>query len=493
MRRGLFKNLIVVLSIFYSVSIMAEDRETMIKAIDCVVDRYIELEAFNGCILVAYDHDILYQRVHGIADPATGELLTAGHRFRLASVSKQFTGLAVMLLKQDGDLNYSDSITKHLPELPYNSITIRQLLTHTSGLPDYGPLLDQYCEKEGDEGRRQKVATNHDVLELFVKHKPLLLFQPGTRHQYCNTGYILLALIVERITGKTFQEFMKTRVFKPSGMENTFVNPANGKLPDKLRAHGFKDDQSGQGYTEFDWHYQNGMYGDGGIYSTVDDMFKYDQILYGEKLVKQQLLSEAFSCPTLKNGEKVDYGFGWSVIQDSRGDFVAHGGGWLGFNSFFLRDYQHGNTVIILTNKAGFRPGKLAFTVYDILHGDECKMPKGSIAALMAKEIKGHDIGHALAKYYALKNGKPDHYDFSESQLNALGYHLINRNRIDDAIRIFQENVKLFPDSWNVYDSLAEAFMKNNDTEKAIKYYMKSLSINPDNDNAKQMLEKLKK
>lgn len=476
-----------------SCSILAKGQQAKIAAIDALMNKYIELDRFNGCLLVADDHAIIYQRVHGVANPATGEPLTQEHRFRLASVAKQFTGTAIMILKERGELDYDDNVRKYLPDLPYDGITIRHLLTHTSGLPDYGSLLDQHWDTTHVNTRERKIANNHDAYECLVKYRPPALFPPGDRHEYCNTGYNLLALIVERVSGQTYQEFMRTRVFDPLGMTSTFENAADGTLPDKLRARGFKRNPVDTGYVDIDWHYQNGMFGDGGAFSTITDMFKYDQALYGSKLVSQQTLKEAFSCSKLNDGNEVDYGFGWSIVHNGRGDFVAHGGGWAGFSSFFLRDYHNGNTVIQLTNMPGVRKEQLAFAIYEILHGGKYEMPKGSVAEVMLTEINKSNVRVALERYHELKKSKPDDYDFSERELNALGYLLLGQKRYADAIEIFKKNASVFPDSWNVYDSLGEAYIKSNDLEQAIRYYEKSLSLNPGNDNAKDMLERLRK
>jgi len=468
-----------------------EDHGRAAKAIDRLVEKHIELDKFNGCFLVAKDRKIIYERVHGISDPATGEKLTLEHRFRLASVSKQFAGLAVMILKQDGKLDYDDPVREYLPDLPYRGITIRHLLTHTSGLPDYGSLLESYWDTTRADSEERRIASNRDAYRLLVEHSPPALFKPGEKHSYCNTGYNILALVIERVSGKSYHEFMRTRIFEPAGMNSTFVNPADGTLPDSLRARGFRENPAGPGYIITDRHYQNGMFGDGGIYSTVGDLFRYDQALYGDKLVSPGILKEGLSPSRLNDGSEEDYGFGWSILSDEGGDFVAHGGGWAGFSPFFIRDYNNGNTIIQLTNRPGITRGELAFAVHSILRGGKVAMPKGSIARVLLREINERDTGSAIETYYTLKKTRPDDYNFSEGELNRLGYQLLGQNRFDEAVLIFIENVRVFPDSWNVYDSLAEAYMKRGQREKAIENYNKSLSMNPENDNARRMLQRM--
>jgi len=355
-------------------------------AIDALVDRHIELDKLNGSLLVAMDREIIYERVHGLADYSTGEELTIDHRFRLASVTKQLTAVGVLVLVQDRQLALEDSVERYLPGFPYPGVTIRHLLTNTSGLPDYGGLLESHWDvAQADTGRR-KIVTNRDVYDILLEEAPPAEFEPGERYAYCNTGFNLLALIVEEVSGQTFPEFMRTRVFGPAGMKDTFVNASDGTLPTERRARGHGPDEAGRGWVVADEHYQNGLYGDGGVYSTVRDLFRYDQALYDGSLVRPDLLEEAVSQARLNDGTMSDYGFGWSVITDERGDFVAHGGGWAGFSPFFVRDYHNGNTVIQLTNRPGIRRGELAFAIYEIMHGGEVELPETAMAEALPRE-----------------------------------------------------------------------------------------------------------
>lgn len=355
-------------------------------AIDALVDRYIELDKFNGTLLVARDREVIYERAHGLADHSTGEELTLDHRFRLASVTKQLTGVGVLVLVQEGLLALGDPVEDYLPGFPYPGVTVRHLLTNTSGLPDYGGLLESHWDVANAGSGRRKIVTNRDVYELLLQEAPPAEFEPGDRYAYSNTGFNLLALVVEDVSGQTFPEFMRTRVFEPAGMKDTFVNAPDGTLPTARRARGHGLDEAGTGWVVADEHYQNGLYGDGGVYSTVRDLFRYDQALYDGALVGPDLLAEAVSPARLNDGTASEYGFGWSVITDERGDFVAHGGGWAGFSPFFVRDYHNGNAVIQLTNRPGIRRGELAFAIYELLHGGRLELPEAAMAEARPEE-----------------------------------------------------------------------------------------------------------
>jgi CubicO group peptidase (beta-lactamase class C family) len=369
-------SVVFLLGVVLLVTVCTPGIQIKIDRIDEVVNRYKELGEFNGCVLVAENGKIIYEKVSGIAHSETGESLTVEHRFRLASVSKQFTAMAAMILKEQGKLSYDDDIQKYLPELPYKGVTIRHLLTHTSGLPDYTSLLEVHWDVEHKGTMMRKIATNTDVLGYLIKYKPSVKFTPGEKHSYCNTGYNLLAIIVERISKMSFQEFMRVHIFEPLDMKDSFVNERNGLNPDEKRARGILPGPDNIGFVLSDFHYQNGMYGDGGIYSTLEDMFRWDQALYSEKLVSRETIAEAFTPSKLNGGELVDYGFGWSLINTEEGKVVAHGGGWLGFRAFILRDLESKNTVIQLCNMPGISKGALAFTILNILHGKEYDLPK---------------------------------------------------------------------------------------------------------------------
>jgi len=466
--------------------------QTTADTIDHLVQRYIDLGKFNGSILVVKDHEIIYDRTHGISNPETNEQLTPAHRYRLASVTKHLTGVAIMILKEQGKLDYDDDIRIYLSELPYDGITIRNLLTHSSGLPDYGQLLDRYWDTVHRGSPDRKIACNYNVYDLLVAHHPPTLFNPGEKRQYSNTGYNLLALVVEKVSGQTYHEFMKNKVFDPAAMNHSFVNAPDGKLPDYLRARGFREDPVTGKSVLSDQHYQNGMFGDGGIYSTIGDMARWDVALYTDNVVNQEILKEAFAKSFLNNGEAQNYGFGWSILESPNGDFVAHGGGWAGFSTFFLRDYQNGNMVIQLTNRPGIRRGALVFAIYDILRGKAVELPKWSVREAMLRELDQHDMDAAIKLYFSLKKDKQDKYEISEQELNLLGYTLLQQNRIPDAISIFQLNIDEHTESFNVYDSMGEACMKNGDNELAIEYYQKSIDLNPANEHGKKMLQKLR-
>lgn len=293
---------------------------------------------FNGAVLMAQHGHILYQKAFGYADFGKKTPLTTRTAFQLASVSKQFTAMAVMMLKQRGKLSYEDSVQRFYPAFPYAGITVRQLLTHRSGLPNYTYFCDQYVTD------RRAHLTNQEVIRLLTLHKPAPYYLPGTHFDYSNTGYCLLAAIVEKVAGVPFGDFLGANIFKPLGMSRTLVyDQAGPVIPD--RAAGYS-----AGRRKYDDTYLNGVVGDKGVYSTVEDLFRWELSLYTEKLVRKEVLEEAFT-PAHQEPREKNYGFGWRIHTPPGGQpLVFHGGWWQGFNAYVMHGRQDHSTIILLSN-----------------------------------------------------------------------------------------------------------------------------------------------
>jgi CubicO group peptidase (beta-lactamase class C family) len=297
-------------------------------------------KGFNGTALIAQHGRVIYKGVFGWADFAKKDSLSVETSFQLASVSKQFTAMAIMMLRERGKLSYEDEITEFFPEFPYTGITVRHLLNHRSGLPDY----TYFCDKHFTD--RRTPISNNRVLEMLTQHRPDAYFLPDRRFDYSNTGYFLLASIVEKVAGMPFTRFMEANIFRPLGMSRTFIYEGDA-VPLADVATGYTG-----GRRRMDACYLNGVVGDKGIYSTVEDLFKWDRALYSEKLVKETTLAEACE-PGSKELKKQNYGFGWRLLNLDCGDpVVYHGGWWKGFKSYLMRNPKDQSTIIVLTNVA---------------------------------------------------------------------------------------------------------------------------------------------
>ena len=305
------------------------------------LDRWLKEREFSGALLFAKGGKTVFRTAMGQADLAGKEPLTTRSSFNLASVSKQFTAAAVMLLFESGRVKLDESVAAYLPELAFApEITVRHLLNHTSGLPDiYGVL-----EREWD---KTKIAGNEQVLEILAAKKPALLFRPGDKMQYSNTGYILLASIAEKVSGLPLARFLGERVFAPLGMADTFVYTLTmPKYPRPSRVFGMKRD--GGKLALDDLIYCDGMRGDGNVHSSVEDLFKWDRALYGETVLKKETIGLMLSPGRLNDGTLIDYGFGFGLSENGR--VASHGGSWVGFRSLIVRYLDRQDTFIILIN-----------------------------------------------------------------------------------------------------------------------------------------------
>lgn len=320
---------------------------------DSLFNSVSKQKGFNGNVLVGIHGNAIYKHSFGYSDLKTKEPLNIKSVFQLASVSKQFTAIAIMMLHEQGKLDYSDTIQKFIPEFPYKNITIRQLLSHRSGLPNYMYFSGKYWKKKD-------FLTNEEVLAQMVKYKPHPEFLPDRRYKYSNTGFAMLALIVERISGLPFHEFMEVNVFQPLEMTSTFVYNPHSKKTIEYETKGYNRNRR-KSYEDF----LDGVTGDKGIYSTVEDMFLWDQALYSEKIVKQSTLDEAFTPASYDYKRDNNYGYGFRLDTLADGSrIVYHGGWWRGYNSLFVRRLDDHTTIIILCNKVNWSFGEIK----DLLH-----------------------------------------------------------------------------------------------------------------------------
>ena len=436
---------------------------------------------FNGTALVFDQGNVVCQGAFGIRSIDPVDSLDVNSQFRLASVSKQFTAMAVMMLKESGKLRCDQDIRDFIPELPYEGITIRQLLHHVSGLPDYEPLMDQNWKPQlqTDDPARYTDG-NADIIKMLAKLKPPVFFKPGEKWQYSNTGYNLLGTIVARASGVSFAEYTQKHLFEPAGMSYTvmydFVIGQDPKMPD--RAYGFQREWNGTDRTAADSHYLNYGQGEDGVYSTVGDLLKWDRILYTDKLVNKATLEEAFTAGVLSNGDTTDYGFGWFIQKTPTGKkLVMHSGGWLNFATYILRGIEEDKCIVLLTNSSGLHAGGMIAGLTKILYNKPYALPPMSIREVMGKDVAEKGVEHAIAQYKKFKTERPNDFHFEEGELNVLGYELLWAGRVDDAVAILRLTVEEFPRSAKAYDSYGDALLAKGDTANALVNFKMGLAM----------------
>ena len=334
------------------VCLVANGQKKNYEKIDSIFGYAAAKHNFSGVVLIAENGKIKYEESFGFREFASRVPLEKTDIFELASVSKQFTATVIMMLKEKGLLQYDDPVEKYL-SIPYKGITIRNLLTHTSGLPDYQAIMDQYWDKS-------KVAGNTDILAYLNQYHPPVLFEPGTRYTYSNTGYVLLASIAEKASGRDFIEFCTTEIFRKLRMTHTAIRTLQEKSAAKNFAigHVFVKERNvfvrADSFPSSDYTIWLGnRKGPGRVSSTAGDLLKWDKALYTEQLISQQTLEEAFTPMVLKDGKISNYGFGWDIILDNpSGRIVWHNGDNPGYKTQIMRYLGKNKTLIVLCNNA---------------------------------------------------------------------------------------------------------------------------------------------
>lgn len=451
-------------------------------------------EQFNGVALV-FDHGaVMYQGAFGLRSTDPEDSLDLNSQFRLASVSKQFTAMCIMVLKEQGRLRYDQDVRDFVPELPYEGITIRHLLHHTSGLPDHVRMMDATWRTDlrYDDPARY-VSGNEEVVKLLAKLRVPLAFRPGEEWQYSNTGYDLLGTIVARASGMSLPDFADRFVFGPAGMDHTlfyeFVPGHDPNMPD--RTYGFQLGWDRRTMEPADGHYLNKTMGEDGVYSTVGDLLKWDRALYTEKLVSNATLKEAFTPAVLNSGETTDYGFGWFI--EGAGTVVKHSGGWLSFSTYIQRDLANDKCLIVLSNNSSTHFSGIVQGLTDLLYDRPARFPPLSIREVMGRVVAAHGVSEAIAFYHTEKARRPAAYRFDEIELNMLGYELMWHGRSDDAAEIQKLNVAEFPNSANAYDSYGDALLAKGDTTAALSNFKRCFALDPSFTATKEKVDALLK
>jgi CubicO group peptidase (beta-lactamase class C family) len=319
--------------------------------IDALMSRYAG-EGAGASLIVVKDGKTLARRGFGYANREEHSKARPETNYRLASVSKQFTAACILLLKQDGKLRLEDPVRKWLPELPAGDakITVHHLLTHTSGLVDYEDLIP---------AERTNQIDDNDVLRMIASQQRLY-FEPGSAHRYSNGGFVLLGLIVQRASAMDLADFMKKQIFAPLGMEHTLMYE-HGRGPEVAnRAYGYTETDGT--WKRTDQSVTSATRGDGGIYSSVDDLAKWDAALYTDKLLNAESRKLAFTPTDPLDDPDVDYGFGWRLS----GDTVWHSGESIGFRNVIVRWPKQHLAVILLSNRNDYQPYPLALTIGEL-------------------------------------------------------------------------------------------------------------------------------
>lgn len=296
--------------------------------------------AFNGNVLIAKKGKIIYQNTFGWADYLHKDSLKITSKFELASVSKPLTALGVLKLVEEERLRLDQTVNDFFPDFPYPNITIQMLLSHRSGLPNYVYFSEDAWKD------RTKAMSNMDAMDLLIEHKPMRYGAPDGRFHYNNSNYMVLASIIEKVTGQDFAVYMKESIFDPAGMKNTAVlsKAVYDKIPTDVIGH---DRVWRRSVVQ---NYLDGPVGDKGIYSTVQDLFLLDIALKDGRVIGEAMLDSAYVPRSDAKRSLFSYGYGWRTFSPQEAQIVYHTGWWHGFRNLYVRDLTNDITIVLLSN-----------------------------------------------------------------------------------------------------------------------------------------------
>jgi len=441
---------------------------------------------FNGAVMVAEHGKIIYSKGFGLANMDWDIPNQATTKFRLGSITKQFTALLILQLVEQGKIKLSEPIRTYLPDYPKSAgskVTIHHLLSHSSGIRDYTTL------SSFRNGGNQKAYTPAALIKLFSELP--LDFTPGQKYSYSNSGYVLLGYIIEKVSGKTYSQCLQESILSPLKMINTGYEYSDSIIQN--RANGY--DVNRKKFSNAAYINMDATYAAGALYSTTEDLFLWDQALYSTQLLSSKSMDLLFTqhIPVDKNSS---YGYGWFVgdvsnVTEGKLRVVQHSGSLPGFVTRVSRMPADKNLIILLNNTSSAPLREISDAIRSILYNKPYSLPKLSFAKLILEVMRNEGLSSGVEKIKEFKNSNL--YTIYEIDINEAGYQLLQSGKVKEAIEVLKLNLEVFPRSGNAYDSLAEAYLKDGNKEKAILNYKKAVELDSKNKNAKKMLKKISK
>lgn len=443
---------------------------------------------FNGAILVVDRGRQVYQRAFGDANMEWRVPNTVDTRFEIASMTKPMTAIMILQLVREGKVRLDATISEYLPFYPPQTggrITVDQLLTHTSGIQQDIAFSDDPNNVPAIVAAINADLLSNDSLVKLIAARPLR-FEPGTGYGYSSDAYAVLGAIIERVTGRSYWQALRERVLDRAGMSETGVSVLRPLVPKRA-----------SGYAQTFGGYENapdiGISPAGGLYSTLRDLHRFDQALYGDSLVNEQSKELLFAL------RPVITAYGWKTSDDTLPDgtrrrVLRTTGGLPGFAALMVRVPSARRTVIMLTNTRdmAWRLDDFAVAIGRMLDGLPHAMPKRSAAEVIAADTRAGKTAEEIGRRFDAMRADTGTFAVSEVEINRLGYYFLDQpHAVARAIAIFQLNVRAFPQSANVYDSLGEAYLVQADTALAVLNYRRSLELDPNNGTAASILQRL--
>lgn len=451
------------------------------KEMDNFVSSFHQLKQFNGNVLVAKQGNVIFEKSYGHANFEWEIKNTAETKFRIGSITKQFTALLILQLVQQGKIQLDAPLSTYLPDYRQdigNKITIRQILNHTSGLDNYTRAKDFRSHYS-----RNPYTVNEFITLLCSED---LLFEPGSQFSYSNSGYFILGAVIEAVTQKRYQDVLQERILTPLNMHDTGYD-SHTKIISQ-RASGYSNNLDG--YKNADYLDMSIPYAAGSMYSTARDLLKWDQALYTNTLLNEKLKSHMY-----KVSEQRNYALGWEVSQLKVNQYgkpltqTQHGGGIDGFNAFISRIIEDQLVIIILNNTGGAPLTPMTKGLTDIFYGTPSELATENMDSLLYRALQLGGISELKRTYNQLNEQQ---VPLRERSINYLGYELMALKQLDAAIAVFELNATKYPESANTFDSLGEAYLKAKQYTLALQSYQQALKLNPTSESAQQAITQLK-
>ncbi|NER12100.1 serine hydrolase [Leptobacterium flavescens] len=449
------KSKIILIGLFFLTTVAKS--QTINEKIDEVMQRYTKLDQFSGTVLLAKDGEILYSKAFGDANKSFGIKNKVDTKFNIASMGKMFTGVAIFQLQERGKLDINAPVIKYLKNFPLgDKITIYHLLSHTSGLGSYM----RHPDYRADRNAFKKID---DLLPLIYEEE-LQFDTPGERFSYSNSGMIILGAIIEKLTGQSYSDYITKNIFEPAKMYDTEMRCGDEVVQN--RATGYMRSISGKFHNNYSK--SSPPSSDGGILSTIGDILKFDQALYSSILINNTSKEKMFTAL------KVTYGLAFQVEERQGNKVVGHSGGAPGISTYFSRYLKDKYTIIVLSNYDRIARNVAHYIEY-IVYGKKYKLPRPTFNQFVYANMDNidtlgtlEDINDFIKKDYSINHPQ---------YLNIAAYEFMNEGEVHFAIKLFKLNVQLFSKEANVYDSLGEAYEKNEQYDLALKNYEKAVEV----------------
>ena len=461
--------------VFIVTGIFNVSAQAKVDKLDKLISTYAEYGTFNGSVLVAEKGKVIYKKGFGLADMEWNIPNQSDTKHRLGSITKQFTAMLIIQLVEQGKLKLDVPISTYLPDYPKKNgdiITIHHLLTHSSGIPNmtsFPGFVKDVMRKSYSPAQLVNISADST-----------LQFKPGERFAYSNSGYLLLGYIIEKVTGKSYEQVLQENIFTPLKMNNTGYDHHGTLL--KNRASGYE--KNGRSYVNANFIDMSVPHAAGALYSTVEDLYLWDQALYGNQLLRKENMDLLFTKHMPSGGGH--YGYGWNIGEMPLGNTaerigtIGHGGGINGFNTQLTRIPSDKSFIVLLNNTGEAPLNEMTNAIAAIIYDKSYNLPKRSVAYSLADKLDKDGIPAALEYYKGIKDSTG--YYLNENEMNATGYQFLQAGKVKEAAAIFKLNTIAFPKSSNVYDSYGEALMALGNKTEAIENYKRSVQLNPGNE-----------